>query len=89
MGTGTWLGDVRDVPREERKCNRVFRGAPWRGKHAAMLRQARLDAPGTLYHVIARRIEHKAIFVEGSDYADFLRRLEGEGGMDGGHSVRR
>lgn len=54
-----------------------------------MLRQARLDAPGTLHHVIARRIEHEAIFVEESDCEDFLRRLEGAGGMDGGHSVRR
>ncbi|MDW7712021.1 MAG: transposase [Deferrisomatales bacterium] len=41
-----------------------------------MPRQARLDAPGTLHHVIARGIERKAIFVEERDYEDFLRRLE-------------
>ena len=41
-----------------------------------MLRQARLDVPGTLHHVIARGIERKAIFEGESDYKDFLRRLE-------------
>ncbi|MBI5015263.1 MAG: transposase [Deltaproteobacteria bacterium] len=41
-----------------------------------MPRQARLDAPGTLHHVIARGIERKAIFVGKRDYEDFLQRLE-------------
>ncbi|MBI5446369.1 MAG: transposase, partial [Deltaproteobacteria bacterium] len=41
-----------------------------------MPRQARLDAPGTLHHVIARGIERRAIFLGREDYEDFLRRLE-------------
>ncbi len=41
-----------------------------------MPRQARLDAPGTLHHVIARGIERREIFVEAADYDDFLVRLE-------------
>ena len=41
-----------------------------------MPRQARLDAPGTLHHVIARGIERSAIFSGEADYEDFLRRLE-------------
>ena len=39
-------------------------------------RQARIDVPGHLYHVIARGIERGKIFVDGEDYADFLSRLE-------------
>lgn len=41
-----------------------------------MPRQARLDAPGTLHHVIARGIERRAIFLGSADYEDFLGRLE-------------
>ena len=39
-----------------------------------MLRQARLDAPGTLHHVIARGIERREIFLSAVDYGDFLAR---------------
>ena len=41
-----------------------------------MVRQARIDLPGHLYHVIARGIEQRDIFVDHKDYADFLTRLE-------------
>jgi putative transposase len=41
-----------------------------------MPRQARLDAPGTLHHVIARGIERREIFVGQGDYDDFVARLE-------------
>ena len=41
-----------------------------------MPRQARIDVPGHLYHVIARGIERGKIFVDDDDYADFLSRLE-------------
>lgn len=42
-----------------------------------MPRDARLDIPGVLYHVIGRGIERGAIFGDGRDYTDFLRRLGG------------
>jgi len=41
-----------------------------------MPRQARLDAPGTLHHVMGRGIERRNIFFGEADYADFLGRLE-------------
>jgi REP element-mobilizing transposase RayT len=41
-----------------------------------MPRQARIDIPGHLYHVIARGIERGKIFVDDDDYTDFLSRLE-------------
>ena len=41
-----------------------------------MPRQARLDAPGTLHHVIGRGIERRPIFREVADYEDFVARLE-------------
>jgi putative transposase len=41
-----------------------------------MPRQARLDAPGTLHHVIARGIERRPIFRKDAEYDDFLARLE-------------
>jgi REP element-mobilizing transposase RayT len=41
-----------------------------------MPRQPRLDAPGTLHHVIARGIERRKIFVEDADYEDFATRLQ-------------
>ena len=41
-----------------------------------MPRQARIDVPGHLYHVIARGIERGKIFVDDDDYIDFLSRLE-------------
>ena len=40
-----------------------------------MPRQARIDAPGALHHVIIRGIEHKAIFKDAKDYRNFLDRL--------------
>ncbi len=40
-----------------------------------MPRQARIDAPGALHHIIARGIERRRIFRNKKDYADFLGRL--------------
>ena len=40
-----------------------------------MPRQARIDAPGALHHVIIRGIERKAIFKEDADRANFFGRL--------------
>ena len=40
-----------------------------------MPRQARLDAPGVLHHVMARGIERRRIFLDDRDREDFLRRL--------------
>lgn len=40
-----------------------------------MPRRARLDAPGTLHHVIIRGIEKKAIFKDDADRSDFVARL--------------
>jgi putative transposase len=42
-----------------------------------MPRQARIDAPGALHHVIIRGIERKRIFEEDEDREDFLERLRG------------
>ena len=41
-----------------------------------MPRQARIDIPGYLYHVIGRGIERRKIFVDPKDYEEFLLRLE-------------
>ena len=41
----------------------------------AMPRQPRLDAPGTLHHVMVRGIEGRAIFRDDTDRADFVARL--------------
>ncbi|MFH1618304.1 MAG: transposase [bacterium] len=40
-----------------------------------MPRKARIDIAGCLYHVIARGIERRKIFLDKEDYADFLVRL--------------
>ena len=40
-----------------------------------MPRQARLDAPGVLQHVMARGIERRKIFRDDKDSASFLERL--------------
>jgi len=40
-----------------------------------MPRQARLDAPGTLHHVMVRGIERRNIFRDDTDRADFVARL--------------
>jgi putative transposase len=40
-----------------------------------MPRQARIDAPGALHHIIILGIERKPIFKDSPDYQDFLERL--------------
>ena len=40
-----------------------------------MPRQARLDAPGALQHVMARGIERRKIFLDDKDRTSFLERL--------------
>ncbi len=40
-----------------------------------MPRQARIDAPGALHHVIIRGIEGKAIFRNNADKHHFVKRL--------------
>ena len=40
-----------------------------------MPRQARLDAPGTLHHVMLRGIERRAIVTDDADRHEFVRRL--------------
>jgi len=47
-----------------------------------MPRQARLDVPGTLHHVMARGIERRKIFLNEEDYGDFLGRIEKAVGED-------
>ena len=42
-----------------------------------MPRQARIDAPGALHHIVLRGIERKAIFKDDTDREDFLERLSG------------
>ena len=41
-----------------------------------MPRQARLDAPGTLHHVMLRGIERRAIVTDNADRHEFVSRLE-------------
>ncbi len=43
--------------------------------YPAMPRQARLDAPHTLHHVMVRGIERTALFRDDTDRADFVARL--------------
>jgi putative transposase len=40
-----------------------------------MRRQARLDAPGTLHHVIVRGIEKRRIVDDGKDRENFVKRM--------------
>jgi len=40
-----------------------------------MARQARIDAPGALHHIIIRGIERKAIFRDDRDRERFLERI--------------
>jgi REP element-mobilizing transposase RayT len=42
-----------------------------------MPRQARIDAPGALYHIVIRGIERRGIFQDDEDRKDFLERLSG------------
>lgn len=44
-----------------------------------MPRQARLDAPGTLHHVMIRGIEGSRIFEDDQDRSDFISQSEEEG----------
>jgi hypothetical protein len=51
-----------------------------------MPRQARLDTPGALHHIMGRGIERTNIFRKDQDREDFLNRLadlclEGEDGL--------
>ena len=41
-----------------------------------MPRQARLDSPGTLHHVMVRGIEKRPIVDDETDRSNFVRRLE-------------
>ena len=43
--------------------------------HIEMPRQARLDAPGVIHHVMARGIERRKIFRDDPDREEFLKRL--------------
>ena len=45
------------------------------------IRQARIDLPGLLYHVMLRGIERREIFVWKEDKEDFIKRLVKELGM--------
>ena len=40
-----------------------------------MPRQFRIDAPGTLHHIVHRGIERKEIFKDDTDREDFIERL--------------
>ncbi len=40
-----------------------------------MPRQARIDAPGALHHIILRGIEQKLTFKDQQGYNNFLKRL--------------
>ena len=40
-------------------------------------RQARIDAPGALHHIVIRGIERRGIFQDDEDRKDFLERLSG------------
>ena len=42
-----------------------------------MPRNARIDAPGALHHIVIRGIERKAIFEDDDDREDFIDRLSG------------
>lgn len=47
-----------------------------------MPRQARLDAPGVMHHVMARGIERRKIYKDDTDREEFIRRISllAEGG---------
>ncbi|HDP80174.1 MAG TPA: hypothetical protein ENN21_04960 [Spirochaetes bacterium] len=51
-----------------------------------MPRQARLDAPGTLHHVMVRGIEKRRIVSDEADRADFVNRM-GELALDSGTGI--
>jgi hypothetical protein len=41
-----------------------------------MPRQARIDAPGAVHHVIVRGIERRTIFLDDQDRSNWIARLE-------------
>ena len=49
----------------------------WKGAIEGMPRQARLDSPGTLHHVIVRGIEKRRIVDNVKDQEAFVSRLGG------------
>lgn len=49
-----------------------------------MPRQARIDIPGQMYHVMSRGIERRRIFADKADYADFRERMAEWLGRSGG-----
>jgi hypothetical protein len=53
----------------------IYRAAAIRYEKA-MPRNARIDAPGALHHIIIRGIERKAIFKDRLDRRNFLNRLD-------------
>jgi len=54
-----------------------------------MPRQARLDAPGTLHHVMIRGIERSPIFKDDQDRQDFISRMGMLAQNKGGDVVER
>ncbi|MGA7878031.1 MAG: hypothetical protein WCA08_20400 [Desulfoferrobacter sp.] len=44
-----------------------------------MARQARIDAPGALHHIICRGIERRQIFADDTDREHFVERLANTG----------
>ena len=52
-----------------------------------MSRQARLDAPGLVHHVMARGIENQKIFRDDKDREGFLARLAESLVLSGGASL--
>jgi putative transposase len=54
---------------------------------ADMPRQARLDIPGLLYHVMARGIEGRDIFLSSKDREEFLARIVEMASEKGGPKV--
>ena len=41
-----------------------------------MPRQARLDSPGLMHHVMARGLNRQKIFLDDADRANFIQRIE-------------
>jgi len=52
-----------------------------------MPRQARLDAPGVLHHVMARGIERRKIFRGDADREDFVGRLPRSSAVGSGLTI--
>lgn len=67
-------------PGQTRRCSGVQRCGVTAGCASlvnAMPRGPRLDAPGTLHHIMVRGIERRRIFLDDEDRDDFLTRLAG------------